>query len=353
MNITYTDKDKNASGVEDMWRDVDANEVKAAVNSKQDGSVNLAALSAIVGSSGFFKKTGPGTWVLTYPEALKLQVLRPSHGLIVSNILTVNPLGALEKVTNPSTQKFAAIVSQIIDVDNIIITLPGGYITGLSGLTLGAVHYGQADGTLSIVVTDMPVLVADGLTSGFLTSSGSSSPGGISAVIAQNYTDIADMLADQANQESGKWYRVLDASDDPAVDAGWCIYEYNGTIAGDLTDYFFILDQESLNIVIQDASPTLKGILKLYTSLGTNTDGTVDQATIKANLDLKANDSGVVHNTGDETVAGIKTFSSFTLTPSSPPTTDYQTANKKYVDDSVSSTIDYAFAVSCLTQLNS
>lgn len=39
---------------------------------------------------------------------------------------------------------------------------------------------------------------------------------------------------------------------------------------------------------------------------------------------------------GNQTVAGIKTFSSFPVTPSSAPTTDYQTANKKYVDDSVS-----------------
>lgn len=35
---------------------------------------------------------------------------------------------------------------------------------------------------------------------------------------------------------------------------------------------------------------------------------------------------------GDQTVAGVKTFSSFPVTPSSAPTMDYQTANKKYVD---------------------
>ena len=49
----------------------------------------------------------------------------------------------------------------------------------------------------------------------------------------------------------------------------------------------------------------------------------------------KANDSDVVHNTGNETVAGVKTFSSFPVTPSSAPTTNYQVANKKYVDDKV------------------
>lgn len=35
----------------------------------------------------------------------------------------------------------------------------------------------------------------------------------------------------------------------------------------------------------------------------------------------------------NQTIAGIKTFSSFLITPSSAPTTDYQVANKKYVDD--------------------
>lgn len=40
-----------------------------------------------------------------------------------------------------------------------------------------------------------------------------------------------------------------------------------------------------------------------------------------------------VHVSGDETVAGVKTFSSFPATPSSAPTTNYQTANKKYVND--------------------
>lgn len=36
---------------------------------------------------------------------------------------------------------------------------------------------------------------------------------------------------------------------------------------------------------------------------------------------------------GAQTVTGVKTFSSFPVTPSSAPTTDYQVANKKYVDD--------------------
>lgn len=46
--------------------------------------------------------------------------------------------------------------------------------------------------------------------------------------------------------------------------------------------------------------------------------------------------STFVSTTGNQTVGGVKTFTSFPVTPSSAPTTSYQTANKKYVDDTVS-----------------
>ncbi len=46
-----------------------------------------------------------------------------------------------------------------------------------------------------------------------------------------------------------------------------------------------------------------------------------------------ASDSAVVHNTGAETVAGTKTFSSSPVVPT--PTLASQAANKTYVDDSV------------------
>lgn len=47
-------------------------------------------------------------------------------------------------------------------------------------------------------------------------------------------------------------------------------------------------------------------------------------------LDLKTNDTSAVHKTGDETIAGIKTFSSSPVVPT--PTTDSQAATKAYVD---------------------
>lgn len=47
--------------------------------------------------------------------------------------------------------------------------------------------------------------------------------------------------------------------------------------------------------------------------------------------------ASLVHTTGDETIAGVKSFTSFPLTPSSAPVNPYDSANKKYVDDFVTS----------------
>lgn len=51
------------------------------------------------------------------------------------------------------------------------------------------------------------------------------------------------------------------------------------------------------------------------------------------------NDSRIVNavqTSGNQTIGGIKTFSSFPVTPSAAPTDDYQVVNKRYVDDRVS-----------------
>jgi len=53
-----------------------------------------------------------------------------------------------------------------------------------------------------------------------------------------------------------------------------------------------------------------------------------------------AEGDAVVFDTGNQSIDGIKTFTSFPITPSSAPTTDYQVANKKYVDDNTGNPFD-------------
>lgn len=67
-------------------------------------------------------------------------------------------------------------------------------------------------------------------------------------------------------------------------------------------------------------------------NIGTNTHAQID--THIADTSIHEESADLVHMSGDESVNGIKTFGSFPITPSSAPTTDYQVANKKYVDDS-------------------
>lgn len=63
---------------------------------------------------------------------------------------------------------------------------------------------------------------------------------------------------------------------------------------------------------------------------------------IEANADVtdaaNVSAAGAVMKTGDETINGVKTFGSFPVLPSSSPTSDYQSATKKYVDDNIPST---------------
>ena len=74
-----------------------------------------------------------------------------------------------------------------------------------------------------------------------------------------------------------------------------------------------------------DATSSVKGIIQLTGDLG----GTAASPTVPG-LASKADDSSVVHLTGTQTVAGVKTFSSSPIVPT--PTTNTQAANKSYVD---------------------
>lgn len=77
--------------------------------------------------------------------------------------------------------------------------------------------------------------------------------------IAKNYTDIAALIADQADQEENALYFVSDASTDPTVDSGWALYRYLGTTAGTLADYQKLSEEESLDILFNVLGTTLTG----------------------------------------------------------------------------------------------
>jgi hypothetical protein len=79
---------------------------------------------------------------------------------------------------------------------------------------------------------------------------------------------------------------------------------------------------------------TWGSILNDFLSVEHNADGTLKSG---GSLGAKANDATVVHNTGAETVAGVKTFSSSPIVPTPSGSTD--ATNKTYVDTAVSGAV--------------
>jgi hypothetical protein len=86
-------------------------------------------------------------------------------------------------------------------------------------------------------------------------------------------------------------------------------------------------------------------ILNDFLSISLDTDGSLKTTAVSG----KANDTAVVHNTGDETIAGVKTFSSSPVVPSPSGGTD--ATNKDYVDSVASGAPDADATTKGLVQL--
>jgi len=94
-------------------------------------------------------------------------------------------------------------------------------------------------------------------------------------------------------------------------------------------------------IVVQEGelAPS-NGVTGAFIDPAFRVNPTVGDHSALTNLELAA--AAVTYGHIDDqaqTLAGVKTFSSFPVTPSSAPTTDYQVVNKKFVDDVVVDTI--------------
>lgn len=245
----------------------------------------LTATERPFNSSDFEKEYSEGAWELM-SERGYLGISRNAHGFAVNDVLTYKA-SAWNKFTTGDVP--LAIVRQVVSVDLVIIVILGNRLKGLSGRSAGSIYYAQADGSISTVVSPNPIYIAIASDEAVLLSSGGgSSSSGPSVVISETYTNIAALLADQGDQDTGLWYMVTDASADTTVDIGWAIYQKLGTSTAALSDYLKTAEQESLDVIIVDASPTTKGILKLYGTTGANSDGTITQGVISAELNLKS-----------------------------------------------------------------
>ena len=84
------------------------------------------------------------------------------------------------------------------------------------------------------------------------------------------------------------------------------------------------LNSSSVNTTLDYFLKHASGAYRTHTHDGSSDDG--------SNIPI-ANVTNGVNDNAAQSIAGVKTFSSFPITPSSAPTTDYQVANKKYVND--------------------
>jgi len=78
-------------------------------------------------------------------------------------------------------------------------------------------------------------------------------------------------------------------------------------------------------------------ILNQFLSIEHNSDGTLKST---GSLAAKADDAGVVHKAGSETITGAKTFSLAPTTPT--PANGTDAANKSYVDSAAAAKADKA-----------
>lgn len=79
-----------------------------------------------------------------------------------------------------------------------------------------------------------------------------------------------------------------------------------------------------------------------YVRYDTNTQGLTNAQKSNARTNIgAADDSTVVKTSGNQTVAGTKTFSTYPQLPTAMPTADRQATSKKYVDDKIAEAVEW------------
>jgi len=105
--------------------------------------------------------------------------------------------------------------------------------------------------------------------------------------------------------------------------------------------YFKDLADVNFLDAVNDQTYALKRVNNVWTVTKTDTETSWGEilGTLTDQTDLKNALNGKVGTTGNETIAGIKTFSSIPVLPATNPTTDNQATRKGYVDSLVSGAI--------------
>lgn len=117
--------------------------------------------------------------------------------------------------------------------------------------------------------------------------------------------------------------------------SAWTEFVTGGTGNGDMLQSVYDPDVIADDVFDQDNMKN-GAVNKNYTVLESiKLAGIEPSADVTDDVNVQA--AGAVMTSGNQNVAGIKTFGSFPVTPSNAPANDYEVANKKYVDDNAGS----------------
>lgn len=131
-----------------------------------------------------------------------LSVNQTSHGFVVGDVIRISGGTYIKsQADSAANSEVTGIVSEVIDVDNFIIT-NSGYITGLSGLIANEAYFlnPTVEGTMTITNPSVigqiskPVFFSDSTTSGWVQIYR-----GVEVVSSQNALLVDNNLSDLSN----------------------------------------------------------------------------------------------------------------------------------------------------------
>ena len=240
-----------------------------------------------------------------------LSLLPNTSAEFYSNVKLNGTLGILETGASPTKYTYLQGGDQTVD---LTYTLPTAFPASdgmiLNSTTVGVWSWG---GNLTI--------------GGYYTEY---------AEISTPSTPAADALRLYAKDDGAGTSRIY-IIDDAGIETDLTGGGGGATTLDALTDVIITTPSDNQGLTYDNATSQWINEQIDHTTLsniGTNTHATVDThlANTSNPHSVTAAQASAVALTGNETIAGIKTFSSFPILPSSTPTTDYQAVHKSYVD---------------------
>lgn len=151
--------------------------------------------------------------------ATTFMVQQTTHGLAVKDVVRHNGTDWTKSQADTAANAVVGgMVIAVLSPDVFIVATPGSYVSGLSGLTAGAVHYLDASTAGALTTTApaiaVPIIHADTTTSGVLMSAW---PGGSSGVAP---TEDGTVFASDSAGTAGEWVRDLDLGKNATGKAG-------------------------------------------------------------------------------------------------------------------------------------